>query len=87
MFIKDSNHKRRLVAIFQPHRFSRVKQFIHEFAFELSKADVIYLTNIFGAGEKNIYNIDSTQIVDLIYKTNKNVEYIKNNFEIKNSYS
>ena len=87
MFIKDNNdQKRRLVAIFQPHRFSRVKQFIQEFAFELSKADVIYLTNIFGAGEKNIDNINSTQIVDLIYKTNKNVQYIKNNFEIKNKF-
>ena len=87
LFIKDNNNqKRRLVAIFQPHRFSRVKQFIHEFAFELSKADVIYLTNIFGAGEKNIDNIKSTQIVDLIYKTNKNVQYIKNNFEIKKKF-
>ncbi len=87
MFTKDNNNqKRRLVAIFQPHRFSRVKQFIKEFAFELSKADVIYLTNIFGAGEKNIDNIYSTQIVDLIYKTNKNVQYIKNNFEIKNKF-
>ena len=87
MFIKDNNnHKRRLVAIFQPHRFSRVKQFIQEFALELSKADVIYLTNIFGAGEKNIDNIDSTQIADLIYKINKNVKYIKNNFEIKNKF-
>ncbi len=87
MFIKENNnHKRRLVAIFQPHRFSRVKQFIQEFALELSKADVIYLTNIFGAGEKNIDNIDSTQIADLIYKINKNVKYIKNNFEIKSQF-
>ena len=87
MFIKDNNNnKRRLVAIFQPHRFSRVKQFIQEFALELSKADVIYLTNIFGAGEKNIDNIDSTQIADLIYKINKNVKYIKNNFEIKSKF-
>ena len=87
LFIKDNNNdKRRLVAIFQPHRFSRVKQFIQEFALELSKADVIYLTNIFGAGEKNIDNIDSTQIADLIYKINKNVKYIKNNFEIKSKF-
>ena len=41
-----SSLKRRLVAIFQPHRFSRVKQFINQFADELSKADVIYLTSI-----------------------------------------
>ena len=84
--ISNEKQKSRLVAIFQPHRFSRVKQFIQEFAFELSKADVIYITNIFGAGEKNIDNINSTQIIDLIYKVNKNVQFIKDNFEIKNKF-
>ena len=88
LFIKDKNNKQksRLVAIFQPHRFSRVKNFLNEFVEELSKADVIYLTSIFGAGERNIYNINSKQIADLIYKNNKNVKYLKNNYEIKNKF-
>ncbi len=90
LFIKDinnnNNKERRLVAIFQPHRFTRVKQFIHEFAKELSKADVIYLTNIFGAGEKNIDNTNSRQIADLIYKKNKNVKCLKDNYEIKDKF-
>ena len=46
------NLKSRLIAIFQPHRYSRVKQFTKEFAEELSKADVIYVTSIYGAGEE-----------------------------------
>ncbi len=90
LFIKDKNknnkQKSRLVAIFQPHRFTRVKQFINEFVQELSKADVIYLTSIFGAGEKNIDNINSKKIVELIYKSNKNVKYLKNNYEIKDKF-
>ena len=88
LFIKDRNTKQksRLVAIFQPHRFSRVKQFMNEFVNELSKADVIYLTSIFGAGEENIDNIHSKQIVDLIYKSNKNVKYLKNNYDIKDKF-
>ncbi len=89
LFIKDkynNKQKKRLVAIFQPHRFSRVKQFINEFVEELSKADVIYLTSIFGAGEKNIYNIESEVIADHIYKSNKNVKYLKNNYEIKDRF-
>ena len=87
LFIEDNKQqKSRLVAIFQPHRFTRVKQFINEFVKELSKADVIYLTNIFGAGEKNIDNIDSQLIADLIYKNNKNVKYLKDNYEIKNKF-
>ena len=87
LFMQDNNkQKSRLVAIFQPHRFTRVKYFLNEFVKELSKADVIYLTSIFGAGEKKIENIDSKLIADLIYKNNKNVKYLKNNFEIKDKF-
>ena len=79
--------KSRLIAIFQPHRYSRVKQFTKEFAEELSKADVIYVTSIYGAGEGNEDKITSKIITDLIYKQNKNVSYINNYHEItKNFY-
>ncbi len=91
LFIKDKNNSNkeqsgRLITIFQPHRFSRVKKFIHEFVQELSKADVILITSIFGAGEKNIENIDSQLIAKLIYKSNKNVIYLKDNYEIKEKF-
>ncbi len=90
LFLEDNNNNKkqngRLVAIFQPHRFTRVKKFINEFVRELAKADVIYLTTIFGAGEKNTDNIDSKLIADLIYKKNKNVQYFKDNHEIKNKF-
>jgi len=90
LFIEDENNnetqKRRLIVIFQPHRFSRVKQFINEFVIELSKADVIYLTSIFGAGEKKIDNIDSKLIAKLIYEKNKQVKCFKNNYEIKDNF-
>jgi len=79
--------KNRLIVIFQPHRYSRVKQFTKEFAEELSKADVIYVTNIYGAGEGNKDKITSKIITDLIYKKNKNVSYINNYYEVtKNFY-
>jgi len=86
LFIKQNinNHlqKSRLIAIFQPHRYSRVKQFAKEFAEELSKADVIYVTSIYGAGERNEEKINSKIITDLIYKKNKNVSYINNYHQI-----
>ena len=64
-----------------------MKKFAKEFAIELSKADVIYVTNIYGAGEKNEDKINSTIITNLIYKRNKNVVYINNYHEItKNFY-
>ena len=91
LFIKQKYdnecQKSRLIAIFQPHRYSRVKQFTKEFAEELSKADVIYVTSIYGAGEGNEDKITSKIITDLIYEKNKNVMYINNYQEItKNFY-
>jgi UDP-N-acetylmuramate--alanine ligase len=76
----------RLIAIFQPHRYSRVKQFTKEFALELSKADVIYVTNIYGAGEVNEDKINSKMITDLIHKQNKNVSYISDYEEITKDF-
>ncbi len=91
LFIQQKHNnefqKSRLIAIFQPHRYSRVKQFTEEFAQELSKADVIYVTSIYGAGEGNEDKITSKIITDLIYKKNKNVSYINNYYEVtKNFY-
>ncbi len=82
----NESHNGRLIAIFQPHRYSRVKQFAKEFALELSKADIIYITSIYAAGEGNEDNINSTIITDLIYKQNKNVSYINNYHEITKKF-
>ena len=83
---KNADKKSRLVVIFQPHRYSRVKQFVNEFAEELSKADVIYITDIYGAGESNKDNITSEIITNIIYKKNKNVKYIKDYYEVKKDF-
>jgi len=82
----NQQQKNRLIAIFQPHRYSRVKKFAKEFAEELSKADVIYITSIYAAGEENVDKIDSRIITDLIYKHNKNVNYINNYHEISKNF-
>jgi len=91
LFIKQKHNnecqKSRLIVIFQPHRYSRVKQFTEEFAEELSKADVIYVTSIYAAGEGNEDKITSKIITDLVYKKNKNVCYINDYHQItKNFY-
>ncbi len=91
LFLKQKNENtdeegRRLVVVFQPHRYSRVKQFINEFSEELSNADVIYITNIYSAGEENNYEINSEIITDTIYKKNKNVKYLKDNYAIKDNF-
>ena len=87
LFIKkrDMNIKR-LVIIFQPHRYSRINKFLYQFIKELSKADYIIITDIFSAGEKKLNNINSQFIANKIYKINKNVKYINNNNEIAKKF-
>ncbi len=87
LFIKKrDNDINRLVIIFQPHRYSRIKKFLYQFIKELSKADFIIITNIFSAGESTINDINSQLIADKIYKINKNVKFIKSNYEIAKEF-
>ena len=87
LFVKDKNKYERLIAIFQPHRFTRVNEFFLEFANELSLADEIILTNIYSAGEVNINNINSSIIAKELYKINKKVNIVKDNYEIKKKFN
>ncbi|HRD41860.1 MAG TPA: cyanophycin synthetase, partial [Prochlorococcaceae cyanobacterium AMR_MDS_5431] len=49
----------RLVAIFQPHRYSRTAEFLESFATALSNADQILLAPIYSAGESPIPGVSS----------------------------
>ncbi len=44
----------RVIAVFQPHRFSRTAQFKAEFAAALSGADAVHLLDVYAAGEAPI---------------------------------
>jgi UDP-N-acetylmuramate--alanine ligase len=45
---------REIVAVFQPHTFTRTQSFLDEFADSLQKADTVYLCDIFGSARENI---------------------------------
>ncbi len=47
----DRSAAERLVAVFQPHRYSRTAQFKSEFAAALAAADAVYLIDVYPAGE------------------------------------
>jgi len=63
----------RLVAVFQPHRYSRTKDFIKDFALALSKADLVLIAPIFDAGETPIKGISSERLGDFIKIVNPNL--------------
>ncbi|MCH2409811.1 UDP-N-acetylmuramate--L-alanine ligase [Myxococcota bacterium] len=59
-------HKGRVVIIFQPHRFTRTRDHLDEFAHSLGEADVILISDIYAAGETPIPGIDSERICEII---------------------
>ena len=53
---------KRLVAVFQPHRYTRTASLFDEFSRVLSEADIVVLTDIYSAGEAAIEGIDSAAL-------------------------
>jgi UDP-N-acetylmuramate--alanine ligase len=57
---------RRLVAAFQPHLYSRTRDFAKEFGQSLAAADAVYLTEIYPAREQPIEGVTATLVADAI---------------------
>jgi UDP-N-acetylmuramate--alanine ligase len=55
---------RRLVAVFQPHLFSRTRDFAREFGEALARADVVWITDVFPAREAPIPGVTGRMVVD-----------------------
>ena len=69
--------KNQVVSIFQPHLFTRTRDFYKEFAKSFMKSDIIIITDIYPAREKPIEGISSKIIVDeLVALGHKNIHYI-----------
>ena len=54
--------EKRIVAVFQPHRYTRTASLFDEFSRVLSEADIVVLTDIYSAGEAGIEGIDSAAL-------------------------
>lgn len=57
---------RRLIAAFQPHLYSRTRDFAREFGISLSNADRVFLTDIYPAREQPIDGVSATLIADAL---------------------
>ena len=57
---------RRLLAVFQPHRFSRTQEFLGEFALALQNCDALMLAPVYAAGEKPIEGVCSRTLADRV---------------------
>ncbi|QSJ17752.1 UDP-N-acetylmuramate--L-alanine ligase [Nostoc sp. UHCC 0702] len=65
----------RVVAIFQPHRYSRTLTFLEEFAESFAHADLVVLTDIYSAGEANLGQISGERLALEVAKHHSQVVY------------
>lgn len=63
---------KRKIVIFQPHRYTRTKLLLNEFSRSFAEADILFITEIYPAGEKPIPGIDSKMLSLLIKDNCKN---------------
>lgn len=73
-----------LWCVFQPHTYSRTKQFLKEFAQALSIADTIVLADIYSAREENPGDISSKDLMKELQSLGKDVHYFEEFDEIEN---
>ncbi|WP_027964219.1 UDP-N-acetylmuramate--L-alanine ligase [Halalkalibacillus halophilus] len=55
-----------VIAVFQPHTYTRTKQFLQEFADSLAKADYVYLCDIFGSAREQDGSLTIQDLQDKI---------------------
>jgi len=75
---------RKIICVFQPHRYSRVKLLKKEFASSFKLSDLLVLCPVYSAGEKEKYQFDQRDFSKLIAnKSNVQVLNIKDQYDLK----
>ncbi|MDG1871882.1 MAG: UDP-N-acetylmuramate--L-alanine ligase [Flavobacterium sp.] len=69
---------KKVLAIFQPHLFSRTRDFIEDFASSLSKFDEVLLLDIYPARELPIEGVDSTWLLSKMTNDKKELSKKEN---------
>ena len=64
--VKTGYPGRRLVTVFQPHRYHRVQSLANEFSRSFGQTDVLLVTEIYGAGETPIEGVTGAGLADQI---------------------
>ncbi|MEI7998601.1 MAG: UDP-N-acetylmuramate--L-alanine ligase, partial [Candidatus Omnitrophota bacterium] len=71
-------NRKRLVTIFQPHRYSRTKFLLKEFVESLTFTDELIITDIYAASEKPSEGVGIKELLDPLQKVlGKRVSYLK----------
>ena len=66
--VKNVNPKRKIISIFEPHRYSRVISLKDEFSKCFKKSSLVIMCPLFAAGEKRNFKYNSIKFANLIAK-------------------
>ncbi len=79
-------YRRRIVVAFQPHRYSRTHHLFDELTRAFNRADVVFLTDVYAAGEKPIEGATSARLVDAIRAHgHRDVTHVQNRDQLLSS--
>lgn len=76
--LKELYPGKKILGVFQPHLFTRTRDFVQEFAESLAKVDELILLDIYPARELPIEGVTSQWLLDMIQLENKAVSTLEN---------
>ena len=74
---KNGSGGKRTIVVFQPHRYSRTRELMNEFALCFNNADVLFVLDIYAASEPPIEGVTAETLTENIKRYgHKNAHYI-----------
>lgn len=67
----------RLVVFFQPHRYSRTEALFRDFSTAFQEADLLYVTEIYAAGEAPLPGISGRSLCDSVEKAGQDARFVE----------
>ncbi len=85
--VKEAYKPKRIIALFQPHRYSRTKELYKEFAKAFKLADIVYIMDIYPAGESSLKGVSSNLILNVMGEYKGKVFQFKNALTVAKNLS
>lgn len=73
--IQQVKQEGRLIAVMQPHRYSRLLDLFNDFSHCVKEADIVFISDIYAAGEQPISGINKESLVEAIKQSGHNNVY------------
>jgi len=80
--IRDGWRPKRIISVFQPHRYSRMSYMNGRFGRALALADLIVITEIYPAFEPPIPGVDARSVVEAVRRHHPEVHYLRRPEEV-----